>query len=284
MTKKILVLGATGFIGTPLTKQLQKDGFNLRVLVRQPAKAKQFFGERVEIIAGDVQDPAALTRALAGVDGVSLNVPWKMERSVARQVVEILAAQGRKDVHILYLSGVTVIPENRWFPMIDEKAQAEELLEQSGLPYTIFKPSWFMEALQLFVRDGRATLFGKQNLPYNFVAMADYVRLVSKAFQTEAARFQKITVNGPEALLMMDALQKYCDAVHPGLKASSMPIWFGNMLGVLTGSAELKETVAMMAYFEKVQRVAPESGIAILGSPVLTLQEWLKSQKMPSRL
>lgn len=70
--------------------------------------------------------------------------------------------------------------------MIDEKARTEELLEQSGLPYTIFKPNWFMDALQLFVRDGRATIFGKQNLPYRFVALEDYVRLVSQAFRVEA--------------------------------------------------------------------------------------------------
>ena len=279
MTKKILVLGATGFTGAPIAKQLQQDGFSLRVLVRQADKARQLFGDSAEIMAGNAEDPATLTRALAGVDGVCLSVPWQVERNVARQVVEILTSQGRKNVQIVYLSGITVIPENRWYPMIDEKARTEELLEKSGLPYTIFKPSWFMEALTLFVRDGRATLFGKQNLPYYFVALQDYVRMVSKAFQTEAARGQKIVVNGPEAFLMTDALQKYCDVVHPGLKAASMPIWVGKMLGVLTGSAGMKEAVAMMAYFEKVKHVAQPNGNISLGVPSLRLNEWIQTQK-----
>ena len=279
MTKKILVLGATGFTGTPIANQLLNDGFDVRVLVRQPAQARQLFGERVEIITGDAQNPTTLAQALDAVDGVSINVPWQIERNVTSQVLEILKSQSRKNVQVVYLSGVTVIAENRGYTMIDEKARTEDLLEKSGQPFTIFKPNWIMESLGLFVRDGRASLFGKQNLPYNFVAMEDYVSLVSKAFRTEAARFKKITVNGPEAFLMIDALQKYCDQTHPGLKASSVPIWFGNMLGLLTGSAELKEAVAMMAYFEKVQHIAPETGNAILGTPALTFKEWLKKQK-----
>lgn len=278
MAKKILVLGATGFTGTPIAQQLLKDGYSVRVLVRHADKARQLFGNTAEVVAGDAEDTATLTKALDGVDGVNISVPWKVERQVAQQVVSILNGQGRTNVHIVYLSGISVIPENRWYPMIDEKAKTEELLEQSGLPYTIFKPNWFMDALGLFVRDGRATIFGKQTLPYNFVALADYVPLVSKAFQSAEARNKKIIVNGPEALLMTDALQRFCDVAHPGVKASSMPIWFGKMLGAMTRSADLKDAVSMMAYFEKVQHLASDGATNPLGTPRLTLNEWLKRQ------
>ena len=278
MTQKILILGATGFTGTPIAKQLQKDGFSIRILVRNAAKARQLFGKDIDVIEGSAEDTATLSRALEGCSGVNLSLPWKVERQVTQSLIDILAKQGRKDVQIAYLSGISVIPENRWYAMIDEKAKTEALLEQSNLPYTIFKPNWFMDALKLFVRDVRATICGKQTLAYDFVALEDYAVLVSKAFQTAAAHRQKIVVNGPQALLMADALQKYCDAVEPGMKASVMPIWFGKMLGLLTGSAELKDAVAMMAYFEKVQHLASPDKTAILGTASLTFDEWLKRQ------
>jgi uncharacterized protein YbjT (DUF2867 family) len=146
--------------------------------------------------------------------------------------------------------------------------------------YTIFRPSWFMDALALFVRDGRATVFGKQKQPYHFVSLADFARAVSKSYQTDEAANKTFVINGPKAMLMQDALQQYCDAVHPGVKAATMPTWFGNMLAAMTKSAELKDFVQMMAYFEKSPKVtAPNGADQILGASNITLEAWLKTQK-----
>ncbi len=280
MAQKILVIGAAGFVGAPIAKQLQKDGFSVRALVRSADKARQMLGDQVELTVGDFGDKATLEKALAGVDGVNLSVPWQFEAQVARDVTAILAAQGRKQVRLTYISGTTAQPENRWYPMIDEKLKAEEVLIKSGVAYTIFRPSWFMDALALFVRDGRATVFGKQKQPYYFLSLADFARAVSKAYQTEAAANKTFVINGPRAMLMSDALQQYCDAVHPGIKAAGMPIWLGSLLAAMLKSETMKDFVKMMAYFEKSPKVTPPNGAeSILGAPQTTLEEWLKTQK-----
>ena len=85
-------------------------------------------GDQLEFIIGDSSDKATLEKALSGVDAVNLSVPWQFEATVARDVTSILAAQGRKNVRVSYISGTTALPENRWFPMIDEKLKAEEVL------------------------------------------------------------------------------------------------------------------------------------------------------------
>lgn len=280
MTQKILVLGATGFVGAPVVKQLLADGFSVRALVRDVAKARQMLGDQVELIAGDFMDAAKLEAALAGVDAVNLSVPWQFESKTVRDVTGILARQGRRNVRVSYISGITVQPENRGYAMIDEKLKAEEILKQSGVAYSIFRPNWFMDALSLFVRDGRATLFGKQKQSYHFLAVADFARAVSRAHQMEEAANKTFVLNGPQSLLMQDALQQYCDAVHPGIKAASMPIWFGNLLAAMTKSADLKDAVQMMAYFEKSPKLsAPNGAEGILGTPKTTLQDWLSSRK-----
>ncbi len=280
MTQKILVIGAAGFVGAPIAKQLLADGFSVCALVRDADKARQLLGDQVELIVGNFADKATLEKALAGVDGVNLSVPWQSEAQVARDVASILAAQGRKNVRVTYISGTTALPENRWYPMIDEKLKAEEALTKSGVTYTIFRPSWFMDALALFVRDGRATVFGKQKQPYYFLAVADFARAVSKSYQTEESANKTFVINGPKAMLIQDALQQYCEVAHPGVKAATMPTWFGNMLAMMMKSPTMKDFVQMMSYFEKSPKVtAPNGAEKVLGASNTTLEEWLKTQK-----
>jgi len=278
MDKKILVIGAAGFVGAPVAKQLLADGFAVRVLVRNADKARQLLGDKVEIVTGSFEDRTTLEKALADVSGVNISVPWQAEFQVTRDVTEILARQGRKNVRVSYISGTTALPENRGYAMIDEKLKAEDMLKSSGVDYTILRPSWFMDALALFVNDGRATVFGKQTQPYNFLSLADFARAVSKAHQIEAAANKTFILNGPQSMLMTDALQKYCDAHHPGIKAASMPIWFGKMLAMMMGSAPMKDFVQMMAYFEKSPRVSQPNGAeSILGAPSMTMSDWIKN-------
>lgn len=280
MNSKILVIGATGFVGAPIARQLQQDGFSVRVLVRNADKARHLLGDQIELAVGSFEDKATLEKALAGVDAVNLSVPWQTEVQVARDATDILAKQGRQRVRVSYISGITVLPENRWYPMIDQKLKAEEILIKSGVAYTIFKPSWFMDALAPFVRDGRATIFGRQTQPYQFIALADFARAISKAHQTESAANKTFVLNGPQAMLMTDALQQYCAALYPDVKVSSMPIWLGKLLAALVRSGTMKGFIQMMAYFEKSPKVSMPNGVdQILDAPTTTLSEWLKAQE-----
>lgn len=278
MDKKILVIGAAGFVGAPVAKQLLADGFAVRALVRNADKARQLLGDKVEIVTGSFEDKAVLEKCLLGVSGVNISVPWQSEFQVARDVTEILARQGRKNVRVSYISGTTANSENRGYAMIDEKLKAEDVLKSSGVDYTILRPSWFMDALALFVNDGRATVFGKQTQPYYFLSLADFARAVSTAHQTEATANKTFVLNGPKSMLMTDALQQYCDVRHPGIKAASMPIWFGKMLAMMMRSAPMKDFVQMMAYFEKSPKVSQPNGAeSILGAPSMTMSDWLKN-------
>jgi nucleoside-diphosphate-sugar epimerase len=68
---KILVTGGTGFIGAALVKELARRGHQVRVLDNDSrGQAAKLLGSQVEIVRGDVRDPAVARNACAGVDVV----------------------------------------------------------------------------------------------------------------------------------------------------------------------------------------------------------------------
>lgn len=57
----------------------------------------------------------------------------------------------------------------------------------SGVPYTIFRATWFMETLPLFVRGRAATIIGRQPHRLHWLAADDYARMVARSYRTPEA-------------------------------------------------------------------------------------------------
>lgn len=70
MNDKVLVTGATGFVGSAVARDLVTAGYRVRVLVRASSRLDNLAGLDVERVLGDLRDPASLRRAVAGCDGV----------------------------------------------------------------------------------------------------------------------------------------------------------------------------------------------------------------------
>jgi hypothetical protein len=72
--ERVLVVGATGLIGTPVARQLLADGHRVRVLVRDPDRAHAQLGLEFEYVSGAVTDSAAVDRAVRGIDAVHISL------------------------------------------------------------------------------------------------------------------------------------------------------------------------------------------------------------------
>lgn len=278
MSKTILVMGGTGLLGQPAARRLKEEGFQVRIMTRDPQKARVVFDNSFEVFAGDPTDAGCLEEALRGCYGVHISLPTEVEQPVAETVARLAP---RLDLErISYISGATVAEENRWFPMVNRKFLAEKAIREAGIPYTIFCPTWIMESLPLFVMQGRASVLGKQPYPYHWVATEDIARMVSTSYGLEAATNTRILVLGPEAIRMQEALRRYCAVFHPDIKAvSSMPFWFVRLLATITRDHGLKTAGEMMAYFEKVgEGSLPKQADPIVGAPTITLDTWLEKR------
>ncbi len=278
MGKTILVIGGTGLLGQPTAKSLKATGFEVRLLTRDYGKARKLFDDSFELLSGDPTDLYCVTEALTGCYGVHISLPTEVELKVTEAVVKVADRKGVE--RISYVSGATVSEATRGFPFVNRKFMAEKAIRDSGVPYTIFCPTWVMESLALFVRQGRATVLGKQPYPFHWVAAEDCARMVMDAFDCPEAANQRFIILGPEAMLMKDALQRYCAALQPEIKqVSEMPFWLANLLATVTRNQELKGAGELMAYFEKVGEGHAPKLNPILGAPQTTLEMWFEKQK-----
>ncbi len=68
-SRSVLVIGGTGMLGEPVVHCLQAQGYRVRMLTRNPDKARAIFGDAIEAIKGDVKDVPSLDAALRGCMG-----------------------------------------------------------------------------------------------------------------------------------------------------------------------------------------------------------------------
>lgn len=273
---KVLVIGASGLLAKPVIRHMDKAGFQLRLFSRSVTQS--MFDKEFELVQGDVFNLDDLNKAMTGCDAVHISLSTANEALAAKIVTDSALQKGIKLISTI--SGCTVSVENRWFPMIENKYQAEQTIINSGIPYMIFRPTWFFESLDLMIRDGKAMLLGKQPNPSHWVAADDLARMVATAYRKPEAKNKIFFIFGPEQHLMKDLLEKYCKLRYPEIKkVSSVPIWMMKMIGLLTGNKQLKGVASLFAYFEKVNELGnPDETNALLGKPIITFENWVKSK------
>jgi uncharacterized protein YbjT (DUF2867 family) len=282
MIHTVLVIGGTGMLGEPVARRLAVDGHRVRILTRNARGARARFSEPFEVVQGDVEDGAALERALQNCTAVHLSLDgkgdWDLERRAAVLVTDKAEKLGLN--RITMISGASTCEENSWFPMVPARLAAERALRECGLPYTLFRCTMFMELLPTFVRGNKAMVMGHQPVPWHWVAAADYARMVSAALNTPAAEGKTLYIYGPEALTMAEAIERYRVLCAPDAKLTQVPLWILSVVALFPGREQLRRVgVPIMRYFSKVSEIGePDEANQILGAPSTTLEQWCRQR------
>lgn len=145
----ILVTGGTGFVGREVVGELVALGHSVRLLARHPERGKSFAHHpRVELIQGDALRPDTLPAAMAGVKAVIHLI------GIIAETSRVTYEQAHVEATRNLLAAAREAGVTRWIQMSAigtrpfararyhlTKWQAEELVRQSGLDWTIFRPS-----------------------------------------------------------------------------------------------------------------------------------------------
>lgn len=144
---RILVTGATGYIGGRLAPRLAAAGHNVRVILRDPLKLRDApWVSQVEVVPGDLTDPAAVASAVEGIDVLYYLVHAmgargdfeQTERDAAMNVAREAAAAGVG--RIVYLGGLHPdLPVERLSKHLRSRAVVGRILLDSGVPTVAFQ-------------------------------------------------------------------------------------------------------------------------------------------------
>lgn len=283
---KILSIGASGMLGAPVTLELMRAGFELTLLGRNPEKLNTLFSG-VEVVRGDIFDPSSLLGGMEGKDAVYINLSTDQsagsngpqpEREGINNIIEAALKSGIK--RIGYISSLIKNYQGlngfSWWAF-DIKNQAVEKIKTSGIPYSIFYPSTFMETLDKQMMVGnRIMLAGKSEAPMWFISAREFGEQVAWAFKKAGDEKQEYPVQGPEPLTFDQAVDRFIAASKTKPKRSSIPLnmlkFMGNFSSRMNYSAKICE--ALNKYPEKFES---EKTWHDLGKPTKTIEDYVST-------
>ena len=195
---RVLVTGGTGTVGSQVVRALLARGVEVRVLTRDPAKAR--VPEGVTVVGGNLTEIATIKSVFRDVDGVFLlNVVGPTESHEALLSVTAMRGSG---VHVVYLS-VHQADRAAFLPHFGAKVGVEQGLRASGLRYTILRPDnffqneyWFKDVLlQHGVYPQPLGSVGTSRVDVRDIADAAAI-----AFTTDGHEGQSYDIVGPEVV------------------------------------------------------------------------------------
>lgn len=204
---KILVTGATGYVGRQVVNQLIQAGVRVRALTRNPAMAG--LPAEVEVVQGDLTQPATIAPALEGIDRMYL---FPVDET-AREVVALAKQAGVR--RIVDLSAASVTAGLHTNPV-------EHAIEASGLEWTHVRPGGFMaNMLQIWapsIRAERVVRYPFGDEPMNLIHEADIAAVATAALLEDDHVGAVYTLTGPALVTVREQVQAISDALGEAVR------------------------------------------------------------------
>lgn len=267
MKERVLVTGATGFTGGHLARRLASDGYQVRVVVRDPARAEDLRKLGIEVVKGDLRDRASLDRAADGIHTVyhiaalfrQENVTDKDMHDInatgVRNMIEAAIGAGVK--HFVHCSTIGVHgatprnpPANENSPYKpgdyyqESKTEGEkiaiEYMRSGKLPIVIFRPGGIhgpgdLRFLKLFkgIKNGRFVMFGSGDVLYQLVYIDDLVDGIILCGTKPEAIGNIYILTGEKPITLNQMVHTIADVVGvkpPRLRFPVMPLYVAGAL------------------------------------------------------
>lgn len=285
--KKVLVIGATGMLGNPVTKQLIKAGFDVSVMGRNEKALRESFSE-ASVFRGDLKNKADLRAAMLGQDVIYLSLSvlqtqkesdWLTEREGLQNVIEI--AREIKLPRITFLSSLVMNYQGMngfdWW-VFRVKQNAVQLIKESGIPYSIYYPSTFMESYSLQIIGNFILEAGKSNHKMYFIAAEDYGNQVATDLKNDSTANREFSIQGQEAFTYNEANKVFAQNASKKLFILYTPMWVMKLGSFVVQQANYAYHIlkAINNYPEKFES---EKTWLRLGKPTITVSQFFKNYK-----
>ncbi len=218
----ILVVGATGLVGSDVCHRLAKRGKQVRALVRVTSdknKVEALRSAGVELCLGDLKQPESLALACRGVSAIVSTASSTLSRAEgdsiesvddAGQLNLVAAAKAAQVDRFVFVSFRK--PQGISVPVAEAKIQVESAI--AGMNFTILQASFFMEvwlspALGFDYPNAAARIYGPGTSPISWVSSGDVAEMCALALENPAADRRTIDFGGPEALSPLEVIARF---------------------------------------------------------------------------
>jgi uncharacterized protein YbjT (DUF2867 family) len=272
---KHLITGATGDVGSRVVEHLLKRNIRPRVLVRNEAKARSLFGERVDVFVGDLAEPASIRDALKGAETIYLvNVGPEIPR---RDESAALHAKEEGVNRVVKLSSLDVehgLAIGAWH----EKGEAA--IRATGIPFTFVRPTGFMANLLAWahsIKTEKVVRSSTANGRRPFIHSDDIAAVSVEALISRTYVGQSIPITGPESLTFGEATAAIAEAIDEPLAFQAITDEEAReRYSRINGSPE--ETEAHVTLWRAIRegRLArvTDDVERVLGRKPITLRQW----------
>jgi uncharacterized protein YbjT (DUF2867 family) len=233
---RILLTGATGYVGGCLLAEFERRGLPVRCLVRRPEKLAGRTAPTTDVIAGDASDPGALARACDGID-VAYWLVHSMESGVDFERADRLAAERFAAAavaagvrRIVYLGGLGADDDTRLSAHLRSRHEVGAILRASGLDVVEFRASIIVGAGS-FSFDLVRTLVERLpvmicpawlDTPTQPIAIADVVAYLAAAIDLPPGPPRIFEIGGPDRVSYGAIMREY--ARQRGLSRLMIPV------------------------------------------------------------
>jgi NADH dehydrogenase len=237
----ILVTGGTGFVGSHLIRRLRLEGVPVRAIVRDPDKAQALKYLGVDVVKGDISDPASLEKSTTGVErvihlvGIIQEAPGATFKSVhvdgTRNLLEASKKSGVR--HFFYQSALGTRPKAN-SEYHKTKWAAEELVRAGGMPYTILRPSliygdgdqFTLKLSEMIRLSPLLPVIGSGSSKVQPIFIDDVVTCILKAVTSDCCLNEIYEVGGPDQLSYEEVTVAIADAMGVKRPTLHLPLIF----------------------------------------------------------
>jgi uncharacterized protein YbjT (DUF2867 family) len=242
---RVLVTGATGFIGSRIIKRLLADGeYDVRCMTRNPENIYELFnlcGDIIEVAKADASNYLELVEALKGVDVAFYLIhsmegsskKWKEFSKRDRIAAENFAkaASQTNTKRIIYLSGLIDVDRNDLSEHMQSRKEVGDILRTSKAEVTIFRAAVILgqgggsfQMLQYLVERLPIMICPKWVLTKSQpISVDDVVTYLIKSIEIKDTANQDFDIGGPEILSYIDMMKRYSNILKKSLKIVIIP-------------------------------------------------------------
>ncbi len=267
--QRVLVAGATGYLGQFVAREFKRRGHYVRALARSRQKLDHMKDELDEIIVAEVTKPDSIRNLCDGIDVVfsSIGITRQKDKLTFRDVdyqgnrnlLEVAQQAGvRKFMYVSVFNGSNLLH----LAIVRVHEDFIDVLKASGMDYAVLRPTGYFSDMGEFLkmaRKGRAYLIGRGSKRINPIHGADLAVTCVDAIDGER---QEIDVGGPEVLTYREIAELAFQSLGKRVRISSLPPWLMRLVVSVTKIFN-KHQAELLAFFTTAMTsdaVAPAVG------------------------